>query len=222
MLERVLGVHNGADRRAKQVEFGASTDCLCVQLIGLEATDSFRDADVVGMVRRHLTQLRRDPRYEAALMVIFIEANMSYIGADRLAGIIASTPLFAPSSVESKDPRDHGRVGVWTGPTEKKSMAEYLRLVIEEDTLCVADRLVGHKTDRDFDELMHQLACYRRHIVEPREPGIGTWKETFTGKGPGKKDDLAMTLQLALWWGERTRTSYSFQQKALRNGWRLV
>jgi hypothetical protein len=157
--------------------------------------------DVKEMVLSHMAAL--DRLYPRATKWVFIEANMSYIGADQVAGWCLK---FEKVVIESKDPSPRQRVGVWTGPAEKESYAWTLRDIVSDRSLFFASRLIGRNVDRDVGTLVEQLRAFRMERLEPSDPAFGKFKYAYTAKTPGgTKDDLVLALMIATHWGRRKR-----------------
>jgi hypothetical protein len=175
------------------------------------------------MVHRHLTQLSQHPKYgKGAYKISFIEANMSYIGADLVAQWCRSM-AYQPMIIESRDPTARGRVGVWTGPYEKEAYAWTLRDIVESDRLYFASDMVGDNIERDKQELISQLRQFRMERMDPLDSAFGKFKYAYTGKtGGGNKDDLALALMIAIYWGQRRREDPQFILWAKEQGFRLT
>jgi hypothetical protein len=181
--------------------------------------------DVERMVHRHLTKLSQHPKYGkggTVYKISFIEANMSYIGADQVAQW-CRTMAYQPMIIESRDPTARGRVGVWTGPYEKEAYAWTLRDIIESDRLYFAADMVGDNIERDKQALISQLRQFRMERMDPLDTAFGKFKYAYTGKtGGGNKDDLALALMIAIYWGQRRREDPQFILWAKEKGFRLT
>lgn len=177
--------------------------------------------DVERMILQHMTGLSQHPKYGKGYKLVFIEANMSYIGADQVAGWCRRVP-FQPVIIESRDPSPRGRVGVWTGPYEKEAYAWTLRDVVESDSLYFAADMIGSNIERDKQTLISQLRQFRMERLDPLDTAFGKYKYAYTGKtGGGEKDDLALSLMIATYWGRRKREDQQFCLWAKQMGFRL-
>lgn len=173
------------------------------------------------MIKRHMRGLATDPRYMRAHKFIFIEANMSYIGADQV-GSWCRAMEFQPAVIESRDSTARGRIGVWTGPYEKETYAWQLRDIIESDKLFFASGLISANADKDKETLISQLRQFRMERLDPRDVAFGKFKYAYTGKtAGGNKDDIALALMIATYWGRRKREELEFQRWAQMHGYRL-
>ena len=58
--------------------------------------------------------------------------------------------------------------------------------------------------------------------LDPMDTAFGKYKYAYTGKtGGGEKDDLALALMIATYWGRRKRESENFRLWAKQMGYRL-
>jgi hypothetical protein len=192
-------------------------------VIGADHTDSFRDEDIMGMVRHHLTKIRQDATFGSALIVVFVEACSDYVHANRLSVEFGRHP-FMPILFEAKDPKGKGRVGVRTGPHEKTLYVQHLTSVLVDHTLCWAHQMIPvYKEDGRFGDirfqLVEQMKKYRRVVGSPDDPVFGKFKESFTGKsGGGDRDDLCMALQICLYFSREKRNQQDFRDFCMSRG----
>lgn len=98
-----------------------------VWIVGLDHTDSIDYRVIDGMIFRHIYALRKHPLYKDCLFVVFVEANMSALDTGRVHDLIKA-PELEPIDVISMDPKDKGRIGIWTTPTNKEC---YINLTVE-------------------------------------------------------------------------------------------
>ncbi len=174
------------------------------------------------MVRFHLRSIRRNPIYEGALIVVFIEAQADYVHANRLS-VEFSAPEFQPIMFESKDPADKGRVGVRSGPAEKYLYVQQLTQVLQDQKLVWADPMLPfYREDMRYGDrktqLIEQIKRYRRVVSTPDDAAFGKFKETYTGKSSGEKDDLCMALQICLHYSWCKRIDPVFRDLCHRRG----
>ncbi len=174
------------------------------------------------MVRFHLRSIRRNHLYEQALIVVFIEAQADYVHANRLS-VEFSASEFGSIMFESKDSSDKGRVGVRSGPAEKYLYVQQLTQVLKEGTLNWAEPMLPYYRDdmRYGDrktQLVDQIKRYRRVVSTPDDAAFGKFKETYTGKSSGEKDDLCMALQICLHYSRCKRRDPAFRDICQRHG----
>lgn len=157
----------------------------------------------------HVRRIRADPRYNNALFVVFIEANMSWISAD---GLWKKMLSFIPITVERADSSGQGRPGVITTDESKEVYARLLTLQLQERRLFLAEDIIsahnaptGSPSDvaKLLKTLEDQLSNFRKVKSVPKESAFGKVKETITGKSHGRKDDLVMALGILLYWAQK-------------------
>lgn len=171
------------------------------------------------MLTAHIQNLRNVPQFAEAFIFVYIEANMSWLSADMVARILMQ---FDRVVVAQKDPSPQNRFGVWTGPSEKENYASGLQRVLVDDLLCFADVMIGANQEKDVKELMDQLAVYRKEIKAPTDLMHGSHKIAYGAKSHGRKDDLALALQICLYWMSLTRIDPEFLQLAAQHGWTRI
>lgn len=173
---------------------------------------------IKSMVERHLTQLRADPRYQYALIYVYIEANLSWVTAHDLAQLCMQQKYY-PVLVKSYDTTKENRYGVWTGETEKEMYVMEMRRALNEGALCYAEDLNSSEPAAIKKDVMGQLEVYRRNVKYTE--GSEKVKVSYTGKSSGRKDDLAIILQMLLYWSHVTRCSHEYLEAASANGWKF-
>lgn len=173
------------------------------------------------MIEAHFHKLRSIRQYANAFIYVYIEANMSFIGADFLHNLI-SVPEFAPLEVVSEDKTSLQRPGVWTGETEKEFYAKTLQHVLSDGMLSYAhdDQFVSQDPVNVKNLLVQQLRTYRKETKLVGDPAFGKLRVSYSGKSSGKKDDMSMVLQIALGQANKKRISADYRATAEAHGWR--
>jgi hypothetical protein len=176
------------------------------------------------MTENHLSAIRSRTQYRHAHIFVFIESNYSVIEAGRVSDIM-SQHRFAPLSVEKQcTAKNQSRIGVLTGANEKKVYAEDLQMVLSREQLQypVETEFISQQPEPAKEELLKQLRMYRRETKASNheDEAFALIKETYSGKGGGRKDDLCMALQIALYHGQIKRISNEYEGMALMYGWR--
>jgi hypothetical protein len=179
------------------------------------------------MIENHYLAYRSDQRYKASWPQNFIESQMSYLEADRVAKLIMQ-PRFQPVAIESRDPKGLQRFGVPTGKNEKILYCDrlYTALVNEKlhfshDLICPhsSRQRVGPDVDALKESLRKQLNNFRREVEAPSNPETGTYKVHYTGKAGGLKDDLVMALGMLLYWAQlKQTTDKQFRENCMQKG----
>lgn len=179
------------------------------------------------MIQRNAVALRDYPKFAQAVLVVIVECNMGYPIADRIRGML-SRPDMRPIFILSRDPGKKGRAGVWTGETEKVLYGSTLERVLANGALSRAKTFVApssadsQRPERHWDELLKQMATFRRIVHEPTDETSQKFRVTLTGKGGGAKDDLVLALQMALYWGDDVRRDPVFLTMTEQAHWSLV
>jgi hypothetical protein len=169
------------------------------------------------MVEKHLSDLRADPRYMYAVIYVYIEANLSWVTANDMARLCMQ-PRFYPVIVQSFDTSKDMRYGVWTGPAEKEMYTNEMKRALSDGAIAYADDFIS--SDREVkSEVRSQLEVYRRSVKFTE--GSEKASVTYTGKSSGRKDDLAIVLQMLLYWSRVVRCSSEYAEASVLNGWKF-
>ncbi len=152
------------------------------------------------MILDHIAAIRAQTMYRNALIYLYIEANMSWITADYVAGL---TRRDGNIVVASHDSSKYQRYGVVTGAAEKENYAATLIRLLMDNLLYLAERIIGAQVKEDVANLLNQFGLFRREVRAPVDVAHGKWIFSWTGKSPGKKDDLILALMICIYWMER-------------------
>jgi hypothetical protein len=175
--------------------------------------------EIMAMVVGHLKSLRAVKAYQGAHIYLFIEANMSWLSADFVAGYTRQHD--DNLSVVSADASKHHRPGVWTGPTEKENYTAALISLLQDNRLYFAKNTTSERLAEHQLDLKRQLTVFRKEIKAPVDQVFGRFTVAFSGKAPGKKDDLVLALQICLYWMGRQRGNTDFLAYAKSRHWRV-
>lgn len=159
------------------------------------------------MMRSHFTKLRDNPAYQKALIVVYIEANMSFITADEIATEFQK-PIFEPIIFERRDDKKKGRVGIWTGPSTKEQMHSQMKEALTSNSLFYARSFISSDEKKQKEQFEKEVGNFRLE----KEASLVPWrivKIFYTGKSSGK-DDLCITVQMALYWSKLRRDDPAF------------
>lgn len=171
------------------------------------------------MVRQHYLDIRQHSKYAHCHVRVEIEANMSFIDADRITKWL-SEPQFGSIQVVSRDPRGLGRPGHWTTEHTKRCWVEELKKFVELYTFCDSSYWIGRKREENQAELLQQLAHFREEIIAPAndEGKALFYKRALTGKSPGRKDDIVCALGMGLYYMYKSQSDPLFLQMCERDG----
>lgn len=166
------------------------------------------------MIRQHYLGLRAQPQYRLAYVRVFIEANMSFIDAGRVADQL-SEPCFKPLEVVRHDKQ--GRYGIWTTRDRKMAYCDEIRRAVPHMRLATV--LVTAKPRENIDELCAQLGQFRiEHSFKAKEGESLFCQRVLTGKSTGQKDDLWMALGIAIYYMHRSRDDTAFVDMCEHSG----
>ena len=187
-------------------------------IVALDSTDSAQAQEVTLTIYEHLMRIRRSDRYRNATIVIYIEANMSWIEVDRVAQI-CSSPQLGPVIIESSDTSSRNRLGVTTTEANKAAYVSGLMHILQDGKIQYASPLLSKDPDRAKRLLESQLRQFRRTVKTPRDTTFQQGRVSYTGKSARTQDDLAMVLMMAIYWGYLTRAKPEFIERMTVNGW---
>jgi hypothetical protein len=177
--------------------------------------------DALGMFRSLFVQLRRSPRYQSALVVIYVESNHGPFDAKSLMGYVDDNrSIFGPVEFQNREEKKEVLPGVITTHNHKEMFANLARhelanghVLFADEMIGVPERLVQHKA-----ELLDQFRNYHKDIKLAIEPGFGTDKVTYTGKTGGKRDDMCMAFQIGLYHMHAKRDDDRFVARCRNEG----
>jgi hypothetical protein len=197
---------------------------------------SLDDVKIDKMIIEHYYKLRLANPDMA--IIIFIEANMSWLGASHVKRILMPDVTdrddqlyyqqlmrltknrgLDPVWVWNLNPTAKGAPGVITGEQQKVRGADDLATVLIQDNLRMAKEFVSADEKGYYHALREQMQHYRKEIKTPADPIFGKTKIAYTGKSSGRKDDLVISLQLAILWSNVCPRHEQFCAIASANGW---
>lgn len=184
------------------------------------------------MLRSQLKRIRGHPYLRDALIIVFIESNMGYINTDQvndyITELLNKDKSLGPIHVDNSfDPLQSGRYGVYTSPAEKERYQLAMCEAFKNQTVCFADDMIcpfeadaGDPVEANDairvmrQELFDQLQVYREETKEPSDI-FGKTKKVITGKGHKRPDDLAMCLQMVIFWAAKLMEVPTMRQMLL-------
>jgi hypothetical protein len=184
--------------------------------VGIDSSGSYDIDDIQAMIRGHIERLREYPEYAEAYIEVFVESNLSYLSANAVANMVMSYPRV---NVAREDKL--GRYGVHTGEAEKENYAKGLGIIMMDNMLHFAHHVASVDWKENRMGLIDQLRVFRREVIESKSPGFSNPKVCYTGKSHGRKDDLVLALQIALYWMAKKRGDLDFIAKYNAKGVRV-
>lgn len=191
-------------------------------IVGIDQSTSYHSDDVASMVHQHFTNLRNHPKLRNSIYVVFIEANMSYLDADRIANELERKKQYRPIVIPSYDTTQKRRKGVWTDNPAKIAYADALSRALTSQQLACELNIIGQHAQEDIEMLIDQMKNYRRFIKSDPTKPFSTEAVTYSGKQVGKRDDLVMSLMMALHWSFKWMQSDENRVHLLELGKRVM
>ena len=168
----------------------------------------------------HMRRIAAKPIYSDVFFVVAMEQNLSQIEVNRAGNFIleefgAHRVYLCRSS--NKSP------GVLTNAPEKEDYAKTMQILLVDQNLRFAldDNIVSLDWKGNQRALYEQLTVFRRRRQEPKDPGFGKVKVTYSGKAKGQPDDCVLSLQIAIVWQQRMRLDERFRAMCKRIGKRI-
>ena len=169
------------------------------QVVSQDNSNSYEANEIDGMIDAHYLKLMHHPRYRQCRIRVYIEANMSFIDADRVADRLR-LPCFA-GRIEVVRFDSKGRYGIWTTPDKKECYAMQLQISIPRARFAHGDDFLSQVDDGHKPEVFKQLKNFRREVEAPKNgasSGALHYRTHITGKSTGEKDDWAMVYGILL------------------------
>ena len=159
-----------------------------------------------------IADIRKVDIYQSAVIYVYIEANYGgWSSAAEVSKCVRKRP-FGVVKTPSYDPQGKNRPGFWTGANEKYFFMQCMKNGLSKQSLRYAEDMVGTNPKTDIEELEKQILYFHRDPKPIKDPIHGKPTYTYTGKGPGKKDDLCLGLQMALYFSQCMMESPEYRQ----------
>lgn len=143
------------------------------------------------MVTDHFKRIQNTDIYKGALMIVFVEANMTWIGADAIAEMLHAEFRHNVFVVE-KDPTGNGRLGVVTTDQSLESGVQLMSRSLnrgEHGCITWATPFVSAEPMKQKREFIKEAQQYMQNFRKLGDDVFGMAKMRYSGKGGGKKDD---------------------------------
>jgi hypothetical protein len=191
----------------------------------MDSTPKHKHNVITKMIETHLDMIMRSRTYGRSMKYVFIEANYGGYWAVDIIKNIVQQPRFAPIEVVSYDETAKDRAGIWMSQGVKECMAGVMQRSLADGQLCFAKEFITQRGPNLPDikkEYREQLINYRQELIEPHDVATGTSKAIITGKtSGGRKDDLCIVSQIALYFSGKKKMESSFRELANERGWRV-
>lgn len=190
-------------------------------LVGLDHTDSADPDTIDNMIVQHLFTLRKHPTYANALFVVFVEANMSNVQANRVRKLV-TMPTLGPIVVPGYNSKGEQCPGVYTTNTNKEAYIYALLNLLQEKQFIVAKDFVSVTSVTSLEDVKMDLAGqmrYFRRVEKPnKNPEFIVNKVVMTGKSNHRKDDLLMALMFSVYFRTMVRAQNRYQSQLELSG----
>lgn len=145
-----------------------------------------------------ILSLRSNPLLGSSRFIVAVERNYGGLPlSSRISQICVSAS--SPSASLSEDSRKKDRFyGVTMTKDVKERMRISLATLLRLKAVHYAEPFVSRSRDMR-DKITTQLRGYRYDVKESGNPNAPK-RQILTGKGPGKNDDLCITLNMLAFW----------------------
>lgn len=189
------------DREKAGSDYGVVSICGPGTLIlGAEALDVCDpDCGYEECVLEHFRRLFAIPQMQQAIAIVAFESNSGHHYA-----LSKQIQHAFPSRIVLMGDKDLRKGGVTTTNKTKQAMMEVTQAALLKKDMHVAKEFVTThaKPGALMEQFRAQMLRYREHR-KPSDTPFGKDQVAWSGKSGNMKDDLAVTLQLALYWRER-------------------
>lgn len=173
--------------------------------------------NVTKMLTSHVERYKTVINYHSQepIKFVYIESNNDALASDYVSNEIYKLDK-QNTRIESRDPKNIGRVGIWTHPSSKRIYNDMLVLIMSEGRLRIAEDLISVNPQGRIDELLLQMRNFRRtEMPENEDPAFQDQiKVRYSAKGGGMKDDLLLSLMICVRWMVEKRTDQKFLDEA--------
>jgi hypothetical protein len=176
--------------------------------------------EIFGLTTGFVKRLRAVKDYRESHIIVHAEAN-DWTKADRYCRELMQ-PEYSPGVGKvwpnSQDSSGAGRYGVYTDEDEKSKWADCIEQAFLGEEVCYAQQFVSldaEATQRKFED---QARLYRREIKEGKDTIFQDPRFRYTGKAPGRCDDLVSIFGLVERWAKYLRRDPRWQNWANEHG----
>jgi len=168
-------------------------------IVGMDSAPVKGHEAIEKLLKAHVEALKRKPQFKESWFVFIPENNLGH-EADHMAYMLR--PYRRIYTLTEKG----GIIGVNTTAVRKELYSmETVKYLCQEsirfwDQMVVANPGGGaNEKERVMEDFKEQLLSFKRVIVHP-ERGFSLPKIHYSGKSKGGRDDLVMSLMIAIYW----------------------
>lgn len=164
-------------------------------------------------------KIRADRRFEKSLVITFIEANLTQIGASAIANYMGPNTPGRLYHV-SRDPTKEKRIGVWKTNLTTRRYVRDVNLSLAFDYIHISERLIltgDHALDppKAISNLFRKLKLFRlvTQKMTSEAEGFRDPKITATGKnGTKESDDITIAFCMLVYFSRIAEYSEHIRQ----------
>lgn len=170
--------------------------------VSMESTDGLAEQKAL---KSFVNSLQTIADFQYAYFVFIIEANLSKVRVNDLAGAILSwnskqfrVMRTLDRSAPPKDSGGHEKdFGVWVTADGKEAMQQQTNAFLRADRIFIADQLQANETD--LQVFQEQFTHYKRVFKVVKNPAFQRSFYSYSGKtSSGRNDDMLMAMMMGL------------------------
>lgn len=150
------------------------------------------------MLRGHMRLLLQTDEYKhVQRKFIAIESNNNALASDDAAQVMVEVDP-AKTRVLSQDPKNRGRIGVWTMEETKHVYNALMKQILGDDSLRIAKTFIGKHQSDHIKTLADQMRRWRREEQPVNDDPLFQAKRrvSYGAKDGGEKDDVCLALMI--------------------------
>jgi hypothetical protein len=193
-------------------------------IVGLDTYAGSDEKCVTNMLRNHHAGLRKQPRFANSVMVLLPEGNLNWFTPARIYDQFEAWEVIGnsrrPNVVlyaynQHKKPIG-GRLkdGTFTDHAMKETSTHMVRTLLNNDCIHFDQHIVSQDPVANKEKLIQQLGDFHLEHRDPTDYVTQRTKSYLTGKSKdgAKKDDLAMTLMMGVFWARQCQENDFIRQ----------
>jgi hypothetical protein len=177
-----------------------------VTIVGIDVLSGCKEpSKQFFLVEEHIKKLRENLYRSGSKVTLFVERNLGFEAEHHKRAL-----AHIPNTVFHEDEKA-GRIGILTTDNVKHAAMELLNIMLREKRLAVCMHMHSRDKKGMLTRLQEQLEVYSFQYKQ----ALNTFQKSRTalsGKVGGMKDDIAISLQLGVYWTSVGITELSRRQ----------
>jgi hypothetical protein len=177
-----------------------------ISIVGVDVLSGCKEpSKQFRLVEEHIGKLRENLYRSSSKVILFVERNLGFEAEHHKRAL-----SHIPNTVFHEDEKA-GRVGILTTDHVKHAAMELLNIMLREKRVAVCQYMHSRDKKGMLVRLREQLEVYSFQYKQ----GLNTFQKDRTalsGKVGGMKDDIAISLQLGVYWTSVGITELSRRQ----------